>query len=113
MMVVNGTGSSSAVWQQTVEVTPNTSYTVSAWVASWSNPDKSPARLDFQVNGSSVGILAMPSSQAPADSLWQHFTGNWNSGSNTSVTIRIVDLNNEPDGNDFCLDNISMTTSPP
>jgi len=111
MMVVNGATSRIAVWEQTVQVAPNTSYTLSAWAASWGIQETSPAQLQFQINGSPVGVLIMPSTVA-ADSLWQSFSAAWNSGANSSATIRIVDLIVESDGNDFCLDDISLVTSP-
>src|SRR5690606_7669371 len=40
----------------------------------------------------------------------QRFYGNWNSGSNTTATIEIVNLQNAEGGNDFGLDDISFGT---
>jgi len=108
MMVVNGAGPPIAVWVQTVQVAPNTSYALSAWAASWSNPDKSPAQIQFEINDSPVGLLTMPSSAVA--SLWQPFSVTWNSGSSASAAIRIVDLNAVLDGNDFCLDDINLVS---
>ena len=55
-MLVNGSGASGKVWQQTVSVLPNTTYYFSAWGRSLN--DVGPfARLQFNVNGAQVGTI--------------------------------------------------------
>ena len=102
MMVVNGAGvPNQDVWCQTVTVTPNTQYVFSAWVTSV--VAASPALLQFSINGSPLGnIFSAPGGTCN----WQNFFQTWNSGSNGSATICIVNQNTTLGGNDFALDDI-------
>lgn len=76
MMAVNGAESpNQIVWSETVPVVPNSNYTYSMWISSWYAG--SPATLDVQFNGSSIGTPAAPSTVG----VWQQFSTNWNSGS--------------------------------
>ena len=103
MMAVNGVGSPGiVVWSQSVPVTANTDYEFSAWVASW-HP-VSPAQLQFVINGSSIGTFTASSTTG----VWQKFAMTWNSGASTSATIEIINLNIEPFGNDFALDDLTL-----
>lgn len=102
MMAVNGAGIPNLnVWCQTVAIQPNTQYVFSAWVTSL-HPS-SPARLQFSINGSPIGpIFTAPSTTCT----WLNFYTLWNSGTNTSATICIVNQNTTLGGNDFALDDI-------
>ncbi|MFN0177010.1 MAG: gliding motility-associated C-terminal domain-containing protein [Saprospiraceae bacterium] len=102
MMVVNGAGSPNQnVWCQTVNITPNTQYVLSAWVTSV--VASSPAQLQFNINGMPLGGIF----NAPGGTCnWQQFFQTWNSGGNTSATICIVNQNTQLGGNDFALDDI-------
>jgi gliding motility-associated-like protein len=102
MLAVNGAGSPNQnVWCQTVNVLPNTQYVFSAWVATL--VASSPALLQFNINGSPLGpIFNAPGSVCN----WQNFFQIWNSGSNTTATICIVNQNTALGGNDFALDDI-------
>ncbi|MFN0213595.1 MAG: hypothetical protein ACKVT2_05015, partial [Saprospiraceae bacterium] len=102
MMVVNGAGTPNQnVWCQTVPVSANTQYVLSAWVTSV--VASSPALLQFSINGSPVG----PIFNAPGGTCnWQNFFQTWNSGGNSSATICIVNQNTQLGGNDFALDDI-------
>lgn len=102
MMVVNGAGTPNLnVWCQTVTVTPNTQYVLSAWVTSV--VAASPALLQFSINGTPVGgIFSAPGGTCN----WQQYFQTWNSGSNGSATICIVNQNTTLGGNDFALDDI-------
>lgn len=104
MMIVNGSESpNQTVWQQTIDVTPNTEYNFAAWIASAIS--REPAKLQFSINATSIGdIFTAPTT--PGD--WQEFNATWISGSNTQATVSIVDLNLAFGGNDFTLDDISM-----
>jgi hypothetical protein len=104
MMMVNGSHDSSAVvWSQTLTVYPHSSYDFSLWLSSWVSA--SPATLDIRFNGVSVGTPTAPSETG----VWQKFSTTWNSGSATSLTIEIRDTNTADVGNDFALDDISLT----
>ncbi len=103
MMVVNGAASLQDIWCQTISVTPNTWYNVSAWVASV-NP-ASPAKLRFSINGTPIGaIIDAPSSTCQ----WIPFNAVWNSGTSITATICILNLNVATGGNDFAIDDISI-----
>jgi len=103
-MAVNGTGAiNTEVWCQTVTVLPNTNYEFSAWVTSTHTTN--PAILQFRVNGT---LLSTPFSAAPTVNTWNEFFAVWNSGTNTSVEICIVNQNTSLSGNDFGIDDISF-----
>ena len=104
MMILNGAPIPNVVlWQQTIPVTPNTDYAFSTWVTNV-HP-ASPAVLQFSIN--SV-LQATPFTvNAPVCS-WDQFYVTWNSGSNTSAVISIVNQNTVLAGNDFALDGISF-----
>lgn len=117
MMIVNGKGGSLTLWQQTVNVEPNTDYYFSGWGMSV-NP-ASPASLRFEVNGVQVGVTAnlgaapTNAAQALANNYWIRFYSDpvWNSGALSGpIIIRIVNLNPSLGGNDFAIDDISFGT---
>jgi hypothetical protein len=105
-MTANGALSPNVtVWQQTVPVQQGTDYRLSIWVSSLHT--LSPASLTFFINGEVAGSLAAPSTVGT----WIQFTTTWNSSSNSSATIRIVDTNINQAGNDFGLDDLSFTAT--
>jgi len=109
---------SKIIWQQTITVEPGMPYYFSAWGMNL-NPSK-PARLQFEVNGVAVGIIAelslAPSPTVETDvklSNWVRFYSNPNwipAPGVTTAVIRIINLNTAPDGNDFGIDDISFAT---
>ncbi len=101
-MIVNGAGTpNTSVWIQTISVVPNSDYIFSSWVCSV-HPS-SPAKLQFSVNGILLGsIFTAPSTI----NTWINFSATWNSGSNTSAIISIINQNTTASGNDFGLDDI-------
>jgi hypothetical protein len=113
MMVVNGAiHANTVIWQQLVQVTPQTLYNFAAWAAS--SVLTSPAQLQFMVNNQVIGPVFNASS-TPGQ--WELFNSTWNSGSETTALISIVNLNIAFHGNDFALDDISLeeihTPDPP
>lgn len=104
MLLVNGAPQSDVeVWSQTIPVTPNTSFEFSTWVQALWPPN--PAKLQFSINGIVLGEAITASLPTCT---WSRFNTNWNSGSNTTATISIVNKNTEIQGNDFALDDISF-----
>ncbi len=103
MMVVNGAPNLQNVWCQTINVSPNTDYDFSALVTSV-HP-ASPAILQFSINGNTIGSPF----NAGAPCAWGLFSATWNSGSNTTATICILNQNTAAAGNDFALDGISFS----
>ncbi|MFN0030678.1 MAG: Ig-like domain-containing protein, partial [Flavobacteriales bacterium] len=103
MMVVNGSGTpNTVVWTESISVVPNTQYAFSAWLASWY--PQSPADLQFKVNGDFLNALNATSTACE----WNQFYSLWNSGSNNTATISIINQNTDLGGNDFLLDEISF-----
>ena len=104
MLLVNGTPDIDLkVWTQTVNVTPNTNYAFSTWIQALWPPN--PAQLRFFINGKPVGNLITASLPTCT---WTQFYTTWNSGSNTTATISIINKNTQILGNDFALDDISF-----
>ncbi|EMQ93778.1 hypothetical protein D778_01525 [Xanthomarina gelatinilytica] len=112
-MAVNGHGNTLIVWQQTVNVEPNTEYYFSAWGMSLNNSSQT-AQLTFNVNGTNVGtapsLPTHPNNNNPGSDNWTRFYGTWNSGTNTTAVIEIRNLNASLGGNDFGIDDISFAT---
>ena len=115
-MIVNGAGyDTTTVWRQSFAVQPNTTYYFSAWAMSL-NRVPPYAQLKFTVNDSLFGttaILAPGANTTAGPFNWVRFYGTWNSGTNTFITISIVDLQIARGGNDFGLDDISFGTLAP
>jgi PEP-CTERM motif len=107
MFVGNGaTSANVSFWSQTFTVVPSTDYYFSGWVAS-AYADPSPANIAFIANGATLGTLT-PTSTA-GDWIVAEYV--WNSGTNTSVTLSLVDNNLAPSGNDFVIDDLAFGTT--
>ena len=117
-MIINGFPGSPQpiVWQETVSVQPNTDYYFSAWAISL-NSSGNYASLRFAINGTQIGTIAqLTAGTASSSNPWKpqdRFYGMWNSGSNATAVISIVDLQTAASGNDFGLDDISFGTLAP
>jgi hypothetical protein len=110
MFAANGaTAPNVLVWKETISVLPGTDYVFSLWDANWSWGGISPATLNVIFNNVSVGMVSAPS----ITGTWSEFKANWNSGTNTSATVTIIDLNTVAYGNDFALDDISLVGPTP
>ena len=108
MLIVNGAPAANVpVWSESLAVQANTQYFFSAWVASTYTAN--PAQLNFLINGSQVGGTFTASTTT---GLWQQFTASWNSGSNTTAALGIVDQNIIRSGNDFALDDLAFSSVP-
>ncbi|HQL71506.1 MAG TPA: hypothetical protein PLA77_11780, partial [Bacteroidales bacterium] len=102
MMIVNGSPiANQQVWCQTVDVVPNTDYAFSTWLTSVHATN--PAVLQFSINGT---LLGSPFTASSTTCQWNQFFALWNSGSNTSIDICIVNQNIVTNGNDFAIDDI-------
>ncbi|MFH2143669.1 MAG: PKD domain-containing protein [Bacteroidota bacterium] len=112
LMIFDGsTTAGTNAWCQTVTVTPGTDYTFSCWASAMTNWwNLNPADLHFLFNGIDIGNIITPLNPVCG---WNQFTGNWNSGINTTVNICIIDNDVEFGGNDFGLDDISLQTCTP
>jgi gliding motility-associated-like protein len=104
MMMVNGTTVENAViWKQSLAISPNTNYAFSFWVQSLSM--QNPALLQLSINGRTVYHLL---NATPRECEWVQFYVVWNSGTQTSADIAIVNKRVTSGGNDFAIDDISF-----
>lgn len=119
-MVVDG-ATDLVVWRQTIKVQPNTTYYLSAWAlkifqASSTATNQNP-ELGFSVNGTDIGTKVTLSKWTNNDvNPWldeYRFYATWYSGSSTSAVVQVVNYNNNTNGNDFGLDDISFGTFAP
>ncbi len=102
VMIIDGADQPDVpVWCQTVNVAPNTDYIFNTWITSIQA--NNPAILQFSVNGIS---LNQPFNASSTLCNWTQFFATWNSGSNTSANICIVNQSTATEGNDFALDDI-------
>jgi hypothetical protein len=68
----------------------------------------SPAELVFHFNGSQLGNAIVASN--PRE--WVQYLVIWNSGAHDTLNLKILNLNIDPNGNDFALDDISLVPTP-
>ena len=110
MMIVNGSETSGVqVWNESgIAVDPNTTYFFSTWIRSVF--DQSPAQLNFSINMNGIGQTFTAGTIADG---WQQFFTAWDSGAATTATIALVNQNTAFSGNDFALDDISLSTQSP
>ncbi len=107
MMVVNGSpNANTIVWSETVNLAANTNYIFNAWEAN-AYP-ANPAQLSVSLNGVVLGSLF---SVTGADT-WNLLQRSFNSGAGGKSTFAIVDVNLATAGNDFLLDDLSVTVAP-
>jgi hypothetical protein len=102
MLLVNGAPQPINVWSQTLSVQPNKSYIFSAWTIQTFFQNY--PVLQFKINGVQVGA----NFNVYGVSSWSQFFFTWNSGSSTTATISIADINTIGYGNDFAIDDISF-----
>ncbi|HEX5625530.1 MAG TPA: hypothetical protein VFX48_05905, partial [Saprospiraceae bacterium] len=103
MMVLNGAAAFQNVWCQNVPVMPDMDYVFTAWVTSVVGA--SPPILQFSINGNPIGPNFTSSG---AVCTWEKYEVIWNSGSNTSAQICILNENTATGGNDFAIDDIGF-----
>ncbi|MEM6674236.1 MAG: hypothetical protein AAF726_15430 [Planctomycetota bacterium] len=108
MMIVNGStaGIGDRVWVQTVPVTPDTTYTFTVWATTLFPAAPASLRVVFGTE-----IQPIPFNLTTTTCLWEKYSVEWYSGSDTSLTISISNVTNAFGGNDFALDEISLEPS--
>ena len=106
MLIANGNqGTDKVVYAATFDVEPNQNYIVSfeASTVSNSKADELP-QLQFSVSGEKLGEVFKTNS---TQCTWLEYYQIWNSGSNTTATITILNNCTTASGNDFTIDNIT------
>jgi hypothetical protein len=114
MLVANGaTKANVFVWQQTFDLLSNTDYSFSGWVSSWGNfgdaTDPSPSRLNLLIDGVVLGNqFFVPA----ANGQWDEFQYSFTTGTKTAITLSLISNNTAGVGNDFVLDDLSLSSVP-
>jgi hypothetical protein len=105
MAVDAATGSALTVWQQTVTgLQPNQTYQFSFWLLNSYPTNK--AQIQVSANGVDVGAAFTNPNDGGN---WQLNTVTVNPGASTQLILRLRDLNLTATGNDFGLDDFSLT----
>ncbi len=115
-LAVNGGAASSIYRANGIAVTPNTDYVFSIWLNSWTNAgDPTFGRLEVQLLGNNSNITGN-FVDAPVVGLYPTWGLNWtlatfafNSGSNTTFDLDLLNVNTSADGNDYSIDDISIS----
>lgn len=108
-MIVNGAPSVINVWCQSTTVTANIWYRFSMWGMNvCASCGDSPA-FSISINSSPANNPCATFVFTPGCS-WKSYETFWFSGSNTSATICITNLNTYLGGNDFALDDIAFNS---
>lgn len=110
-MVINGSASGGGPsWAQQISVLPNTFYSLSGWFASVNTA--APAALEFRVRDA-LGVIATNAFQLPnTAAVWTNMTFEFNSGSASTVTVQVWDTTALAYGNDYAIDDLSVTIVP-
>ena len=116
MFIGNGKATPDRVWfTATLTVQPSTSYYFEAFVMNLCCTPQSglgdgvnpvgPSVLSFYANGQLLGTRT--SSKL---GVWEGLTTSWNSGSSTTVDLKLVNSNTDAIGNDFAVDDVYLGT---
>lgn len=115
MFIGNGKATPDRVWftASVITVTPNTQYYFEAWVMNLCCASGlgdgihpvGPSALSFYANDALLGTRTSTKLGE-----WEGLSTVWNSGSATSVTLKLVNANTEALGNDFAVDDIYLGT---
>lgn len=111
MFIGNGKSTPDRVWftLKPIAVTPGTKYYFEAWVMNlcctgYPGP-QGPSVLSFYANDK---LLATRTSSKLGT--WEGMSSEWNSGTAVSVTLKLINANTDPWGNDFAVDDIYLGT---
>ena len=104
MLFGDGSGNSSdRLWYESVTVTPFTTYTFTAYAAAATS--FSPPTFNFYNGASLLGSLGITA----APGVFQQFSATLTTGNVSSIVLAIRDGNTVVYGNDFVVDDISLT----
>jgi gliding motility-associated-like protein len=108
MMVVDGSDiNNTKLWEQNVTVVPGKTYQFSYYLQSVTTLPL--ARIEVFINGVSLGL---PNTAPATTCSWVQKIYSWNSGVSSSAIITIYDREISGNGNDFAIDDLSLTTCP-
>lgn len=110
-MVVNGsTSGGGPAWSQEISVNPDTRYLMKGWFASVNAA--APASLELRVLNSEGVIATHVFQLSVAAGVWNSEGFSFDSGSASTVTVQVWDKTNEFFGNDYAIDDLSVTVVP-
>src|SRR5262249_5770356 len=97
LLLDGATTPNTSFWSQNITVTQNTAYVFSFYGVDVNNNRSSDAIIQASINGAPGTVLNTNGS-------WQQDVFLWYSGSNTSASISLTDLNTSLGANDFAVD---------
>ncbi len=107
MMMVNGSSGTAnlVVYSTTIDIEPHQNYLFSMAVSRWAGGVE--PILQVKLNDDVI-IDDLIIVDDAGIGIWKIVAANWNSGSSTTVTIKIINENTATGGNDFSLDDIRL-----
>jgi hypothetical protein len=109
-MSIDGCSPATVLWEETIGVVSSINYTFSFWAskADYIQPNFE-VHFIGNVTGDNVVLTQTGGPYTGGVWVWENFkVGCWNAGANTSVTIRVVNLETDGAGNDFGMDDFSF-----
>lgn len=112
MFIGNGKATPDRVWYAgPIDVSPGTQYYFEAWVMNACCPPPygdgmnpvGPSELSFYANDQLLGTRT-----STKLGVWEGLSTTWDSGNATTVTLKLVNANTEPSGNDFAVDDVFL-----
>jgi len=112
MFIGNGKATPDRVWYSApIAVSAGTKYYFEAWVMNACCPPPygdgispvGPSELSFYANDQLLGTRT-----SKLLGVWEGLSTSWDSGSATSVTLKLVNANPQPSGNDFGVDDVFL-----
>ena len=110
-------GANKVAWQQTITAAANTTYFFEAFAsnlccnASYQGLP-APSNLTFTVDdGTTITTLGTFTTDPANPGVWTGLSNSFTTGTNTLLTLRIVNSNLAASGNDFGIDDISFSTT--
>ncbi|MEG1886858.1 MAG: cell surface protein, partial [Oscillospiraceae bacterium] len=111
-LLVNGSNPGAAIFTQSVAVTPNSDYALTAWILNLINSggfaDPSLALEVLDTNGNVIFYESVKKIAATAIPVWYQNGFLFNSGGNSNVTVRILSEGPAANGNDYLIDDVEL-----
>jgi hypothetical protein len=115
-LAINGGAASSVYRANSIAVTPNTDYVFSVWLNSWTNAGNPTfGRIEVQFLGNASNVTGQFVNAPPVGGYntwgqaWTLATVNFNSGTNTTIDLNLINAETAADGNDYSIDDISLS----
>jgi VCBS repeat-containing protein len=110
-LIVNGSTSQGIFYQQTVTVDPNAPVSFGVDARNWVNNSfvaNGPPNVAMQIFNATGTTLLAQTTTGPIgqNTSWVTASGTFNTGANTTLIVRLVNLSTQDIGNDFAVDNI-------